>query len=509
MKPLHGGKLRARRIPLGFNKRPDKMVRAKLIGAALAAVAVVAWSGAALFQRGLGAKRFSPGEVAEVHATWDAKCIACHEPFKSVRDGALEVSFAGLTAADDNRCIKCHNGAPHHATEIPSEVGSCSRCHYDHQGRLANISRPANVVCTSCHADMSRHMRTAEGFPAITPPLAETVTEFESDHPPFRSISTDPGQVRFNHDLHMTAGLNVGFSDRQLASKDRAKYEMKDGLVQMACGDCHGTDGEAQDIELARAATARSGSGIPARFGNGDYMVPVRYEDHCQACHPLSYQAGQPLDEMDVVPHRLIPSEIRGYLASVFGGGEEVNSSEPSEDKVDLMAPLTGPLGSPPAESEYAELQEAISGAEKHLRNVCAQCHILDVSGGGAAGGLEPVLPSQIPEVWYRFARFDHTAHRAVTCQECHADAYPESERTSSVNTDVMIPDRDICLKCHSSEGAGKDASGASLGGARHDCVECHRYHGGDYPLHGAGSKVRSAGKMQRVRDFLLGAESD
>src|SRR5688500_18436602 len=42
------------------------------------------WLLAGLFKPGYGVDRFSHGELAHAHATWDVQCEACHEPFRPV-----------------------------------------------------------------------------------------------------------------------------------------------------------------------------------------------------------------------------------------------------------------------------------------------------------------------------------------------------------------------------------------------------------------------------------------
>ena len=108
------------------------------------------------------------------------------------------------------------------------------------------------------------------------------------------------------------------------------------------------------------------------------------------------------------------------------------------------------------------------------------------------------IEPSNIPDVWFRQARFDHAAHRAMNCAECHAKA-----SVSVVHTDVLLPGIDNCLQCH----APRSGSGAAAkGGVRFACVECHSYHHGDGPLQGLGAGARNPRQRLTAQDFLSGA---
>jgi hypothetical protein len=88
-----------------------------------------------------------------------------------------------------------------------------------------------------------------------------------------------------------------------------------------------------------------------------------------------------------------------------------------------------------------------------------------------------------VPAVWLTKARFDHQPHRSFDCRECHAGAYPTAETTVAGvagrpldNERVLIAGLESCVTCHAP--AGRDSEGRSVGGVRHDCVECHGYHG-------------------------------
>jgi hypothetical protein len=142
-----------------------------------------------------------------------------------------------------------------------------------------------------------------------------------------------------------------------------------------------------------------------------------------------------------------------------------------------------------------ADIDAKVAAAERYLRetNACAKCHQLKMPDPSPADfALPDVEPANIPQVWLRHARFDHAAHRHMSCADCHAQAYPPqgSGDPPSPTPDqdvVMIAGRDVCLKCHSpgpaisAPRADRFASGAP-GGARFDCVECHQYHLAELP---------------------------
>src|SRR5262249_37057604 len=111
----------------------------------------------------------------------------------------------------------------------------------------------------------------------------------------------------------------------------------------------------------------------------------------------------------------------------------------------------------------------------------CVECHELrpplplplDIATVESAA----IVPVNVPDVWFKNARFKHEAHRALDCAQCHEKA--DASRTSD---DVLVPGIDTCLKCH-----GPADSNNGSGGASNACTECHRYHVGDGPHHARG----------------------
>src|SRR5207248_7753725 len=100
----------------------------------------------------------------------------------------------------NQKCIHCHAGRVHHRNQLDDR--SCACCHRDHQGRDHSLVRIPDSDCTSCHADLGNHIQRGPVSLAVN----EHVTRFaEVPHPAFRSIKTDPGKLKFNHKLHLTA----------------------------------------------------------------------------------------------------------------------------------------------------------------------------------------------------------------------------------------------------------------------------------------------------------------
>jgi len=508
----------AARIERDYYKRVAPLRSARRWLALAGVVAAAAWCGWGLADR---AAHHSPGRVAAAHARWEQDCGACHVPlgtarsllsFDAVRLPRLTPSE--LRSAEDTRCEACHRAAPHHARQIDAEVGSCGSCHADHQGREADITRVADRTCTACHGDIAAHRQASED--ETPPPVTASITRFDTDHhPPFASLAKDPGRLKFSHGRHMTAGLTFGGPSKSppltyamLGETDRLRAmpptAAEGDLVQLSCGSCHefATSLPTDDI---RQVTARIAASKP-----GAYALPISFERHCAACHPLPFEPDDPKRSM---PHGLDAEAMRRFILTAV-----LEASPSASTALDAPVPPK-PLPAnrpppPPVATIRTELRSAVDASRSFARGMCGKCHdvadtelpvatLLEVSGsaGRGTGGVETwfrVPPVGVPDVWFEKARFDHGPHRGFDCRLCHAEAYPATTPGPSPldNERVMIAGRESCTACHAPPGF--DAAGGSVGGARFDCVECHGYHGLG-PHQRASPHARAAGQTSAV----------
>jgi hypothetical protein len=523
------GKQRASRIPLDYFKHGDAISRTKLGVTAVVLVLVVAWMAAGFLRSDAGNRRFSRGPVAAVHAAWDGECAACHTPFTPLSaDNVLNVLGRNVHTGDAN-CKTCHAGPEHHATQKAESTPSCAACHRDHRGRDALLTHTPDGQCTVCHANLKNHTREA--------PHYEDVARFAAGaHPEFKLLRSgqprDPGHIKFNHKLHMTPGqvTEAGappwtlarIEDKGLRERYRARQEDKadNAAVKLDCASCHQLD--SGDFGLDKSRQPFAGLPVDAvlpKRAAGAQMLPITYANQCKACHPLNIEvkpAGDQAARWRDLPHRVQPAGLRLILEDIYAG-QFLLENKLAGDKPVPSRPLPGQRLLDPGEEKAARtfIQERVAGAERQLyrgKKTCGECHSFDPAPESPefprnAHGVEDwgkvaVQPSNIPDVWFRQARFDHAAHRAVNCRECHARAYPDDANASVASTDVMLPGIDNCLQCHAPRvGTGAGAKG----GVRFDCVECHTYHHGDGPLQGPGARARAPDKPLGIQEFLSG----
>jgi hypothetical protein len=210
----------------------------------------------------------------------------------------------------------------------------------------------------------------------------------------------------------------------------------------------------------------------------GRYMLPIRYEQHCQQCHPLSVQlVGEWKNEKEraiagsfstkPAPHptpaegpEAVRAALRDRLTELIQQAPGLVGTEASP------APRPVP-GSRRAEPLTREQWEWTNQQLGHLERLlfdgaggCQYCHQEATNPERRPNGLPEYRASALPNRWFPHSVFRHDSHRMLTCGECHAAA------SSKQSTDVLMPAIDNCRACHNSQF-----------GARTDCAECHMYH--------------------------------
>ncbi len=339
------GKQRQTRIELGYYKQPDAIAHWRRRVVVLTVLLAAVWFGLApLWDRGSSSRirlfewdrLASPGPLVRAHSTWESRCEACHVPFRQVKGTGWSPLASADNRVSDQQCQTCHAGAPHHASQIAGDVSACAECHRDHRGREASLVRIEDTACTTCHADLKKHRGEMSSSKDLS--VSNSVTRFDANpthHPEFVAVTRkDPGRLRFNHALHRAKGftlepLGKEFTFAQVIGSERARYgwSSTQGLETPVppledCSACHRLDTTGFGETDIRSATARPG--LPA--GNmGAYMLPVTYENHCRACHPLEFDSKSP---GTALPHGLSPREVLAELRQYYAAQAVVADPE-------------------------------------------------------------------------------------------------------------------------------------------------------------------------------------
>jgi Cytochrome c7 and related cytochrome c len=525
--PNTTGKQRASRIPLDYYKTPDPVSSRKLFLTKLACLATLVWiftlipacAVPAAKKSPVGLDRFSHGPVCKMHQSIGYECSACHVNFPMLggREKEDSISLASRsTFSGDLKCLECHLGdkrgdkfdgflAVHHATQLVSKTPNCGTCHQDHKGLNQDLKRMADANCTNCHKDLGNAMNG-------TPHHAAAISAFSDDHPDFRPAKEpDPSKIKFNHQYHMTDGIVLAKGGKPWTVADMKDGEQKLAVLQrvgsataavkLDCVDCHKPEARddrawagnspvasVDDKEASRKAFAERRAKrdwtprgeLEARHTPGAYMEPIKYDRNCASCHPLTIDA-----KGTTVTHNQQPKELKAEVARLIG-------TSPAEPAPSAFFPLPGkkPAGgtlNPEARVEMV-MRTLMEG-----KRTCGECHV-SKDGSDLSISTTEIAKPDIPNVWFKHARFDHSQHdasRGISCVECHKQAYPTDDKGVQAAYAmlrkgaeiVMLPDIKKCQECHSPKPTDEAVKNGWR--AKYDCTECHNYHHGTRPKTG------------------------
>lgn len=515
----------------------------------------------------------SRGTLANPHAGLDAQCEACHQPFERIsggdwtRDLGLPFSIGSRpdphgsgTKWQNTKCESCHAGSSHHPRmnpDSPFAVG-CAGCHRDHQGRSFDMTNMDDTRCVSCHQSLPEHSLD----PSQTQ-VAARITSFAQDHPEFRQHGEQPAEklqrrLKFSHAVHMLPGMGVG-SGYKLADianpAERERYAVLLGtsdpntVIQLNCAACHQLDASRSD-GLAAGVARTPAEGFEQRtralLGNlpaepllpartaGQHFLPINFETHCVACHPLTFDEAEGLRTRSV-PHRAQPKQIEDYLREVYSAryiADQLKSPVEPKRGTGRLDPLPDDLDAAGKKLAQERIGQQVHTAMETLfrgNKTCLECHyaVTPANPSGTLAALpQTIVPPKIVTVHQPRARFDHSAHRGLNCQSCHPANYadgssgyrtPDAERAAARKYAAAddefrqyqhppdLPTIATCRECHA---PARVQAGVTVAGVRHACTDCHSYHHAERRLQGPGSLLNlpPAGQMD-LRKMILGGQ--
>jgi predicted CXXCH cytochrome family protein len=362
------------------------------------------------------------GEPSAAHSHFLSDCNTCHErPFVRVRNEA---------------CLQCHRELPQHSehADILAMDGfvnaRCGACHLEHTGAALIARKPA--LCTGCHAAPDDDFALAQLSPA---------KNFERSHPEFtvrlpQMKQGVPAYAEFAHDAALREQSNLLFPhDLHVSAKGIGSPA---GRKTLNCADCH----------------------QPA----GRSFAPVQMEQHCLECHRLDFDPNTPALRLPHTSAAQVAKIIRDHFARVALAGEAPAQQAADAPEIVRVPRRSGEVLT--AEQSAISLSWADSKAgavidEAIGRRVCRECH--EVQRMDRYDDPWSIAPVGRTASFLTGARFDHAAHRAQDCGDCHA------AEDSASSADVLIPNLASCRGCH----GDSDSSGL----VPTACVGCHGFH--------------------------------
>lgn len=384
---------------------------------------------------------WNPGPLSQSHQPFATDCRACHQiPFQHARD---------------QECVTCHKRIKEHvpAKELTGPQGvafremRCAECHRDHKG--AQIVPRAQEQCADCHADVEKVAADAH---------SEKVTDFRTEHPPFRLSLLDADKpklvrrvrqgkqnaaqlvehsnLKFNHKLHMDP---EGVRDPEGKRDPSGVRDAQGRRTVLKCANCHEPE------------------------AGGQLMKPIVMEQHCQQCHSLAFE---PQVTKRQAPHGSeteVATMLREFYARLVLGDVPPDVNPPP----DLRRTRPG------AVLNYQDRQAALQIANQKAkavmydlfekRKVCSTCHTVKRTEDETGWDVAPV---RVAQVWMPQAIFTHAKHSTETCETCH------DVKVSKESKDIAMPNIEKCRECHvgANPVSGKVTS---------DCATCHKFHAG------------------------------
>jgi len=399
----------------------------------------------------------------------------------------------------------------------------CALCHEEHVGRNRKLIPTSNQTCVACHEQTSAF--------CTSPPDAQVprnVSQFSlASHGDFASLESsrtqnaDSPRIEFDHALHMNPGqvmpgrrgaMTLDRLPKSLVEKYQKAGQTSDAFVQLQCADCH-------EFQASSTGLQRSGE-----YGWGRNSLPISYNRHCVACHPLTLP-GQRKDQW-AIPHGVAVSSLRDSIAGQLASNELAMGTSGAFWETDGF-PIRVPGAA--ADQRRGERTPNDNSGDNSIRvmsRISQQCRVCHINSDVESITSIPPIPS--PRL--RAGKFDHGAHRSVTCIACHPQADPTGKTVSDperlalsswlvqtasdslatgegVKTSVQAADQSTdlntaklkmilgiasCTPCHrdvrqSDEVTAANKQHAVLFGGLSDlatdrCTVCHQYHSYAHP---------------------------
>ena len=367
------------------------------------------------------------GPLHSMHSTIGKDCQACHaKPFEPVQN---------------ETCLECHGDTAVHLPEAHADAGMfdgerCASCHHEHNGEQRMVFDDQRF-CADCHGSLQQRMSGA--------PTVERATDFHADHPDFR-LSLLQWQATSNSWLQSPRQA----VDASLQESSHLKFDHATHL------DPQGIKNDTGDWQVLNCSNCHQ------MTLDGVNMAPISMEQHCSACHVLSFDLQDP---QRVVPHGKpdqVLASLREYYAARFvqntADAGDVRASRPGERNSLNELQREGLL--------WVENKSRAVAEDLFERRACATCH--EVERGSEEPSQWLVKPVRLNEQWFASSEFPHSKHIQSECVDCHA-----AEQSGQAD-DVLMPDIAVCQDCHKGQQADE--------GLRSSCISCHSYH--QFDLH-------------------------
>lgn len=365
-------------------------------------------------------------------------CRVCHVKF--------------FQRVQDTACLDCHEVINNHVHKEKmaslSSLGPtprCATCHREHNEPNPYLVIRADTLCTDCHAESRQRFGDMDtwpvhGFselshPAFSAHLLKPVSSRAGTGLVFDwqtivegvSYASEMSNLKFPHDSHLDPDLVT---------------DLRNGTA-LGCNDCH-------KLSLDR-----------------EHFVPITMETRCIGCHELTFDPAMPDRQLPHGQPLEVMLTLEGQYLRKFSDPnvpQEAVVRRRIPDRDNTTRECVNTAFTCATEAAAAEIREQFS-----VRG-CISCHVIEEHSSSEIYARYQVHPVRLATDYFPAGRFDHYSHQVMkertgdaACLFCHgADE-------SSASTDLLLPDIDNCVGCHS------DVPAADRVTIR--CVDCHSYH--------------------------------
>lgn len=320
-----------------------------------------------------------------------------------------------------SQCFNCHEKLTQRVSDT-----ACLTCHQDTAPHIANASLQKQVFSQK-HL-FSDGIRCAECHREHKAPVSLTRQDNAKCVACHGNIKAVDAKTALSnvHDFdkdHPPFKLTFISENQQI---ERISQTEKDRLVEQSglifphsqhVGKVQGPNGM-DDVRDLTCTNCHRPEGKEMRFS-----APT-FERDCKTCHRQELKLGS-TDKVIYAPH---------------GSVQQVVSA------IQTQAP-----------------KQAAAYLESLKTEGCAYCHeVLETQKEEALPWK--IKPLTINHDWFSKAHFNHAKHRTQQCQACH------DVETSETSEDVAMPDKAVCLKCHS----GNKPKYKRIAST---CMSCHEFH--------------------------------
>jgi predicted CXXCH cytochrome family protein len=549
----------SKRIDLSYFKHAHPLRTGRKLAAFIALVLTIV--GVTFLQVSGDSVLHNPGALTQAHAFIQHDCRACHDGGGKDGSTGLSKGVSDASCLNCHDAAMHHpNVKPETLTKWPgiqttSTDGKavetrltskdCVSCHTEHRGHDLLVGNNPQL-CVSCHADLPANS-------AKPPVTAAKATEFTvANHPRFgRELMKDgkwfdPTVIKFNHAKHNSLaalkdnctachspdepqmvtrapGINVvpPYTDAKDApaawNNNEPKAYMAPVSYSKHCVGCHEITlpGKvALTVPHEELAVIRTWlAGLDGAYTEKLNAMPDKAAQLTIAPpRPRPGQRAQP-------PRVITESEwVNLQLAELLTAADKSAGRDPKyaaiKKAITPPAPPAPPATTPttgPATAPAAAAAAVATGPNPNLLEHfvtfgiganCNYCH--EVAGDVPAiaptnpARTVPTLIPQTPRKWFANSKFDHNAHRSVSCLDCHDKA-----ANSSATSDILSPDIDqgaaSCVSCHKPDTTS--LTQGTVRGAPMDCVTCHGFHDQSFERTLDGSFDVKTGKRLKHHD--------